>query len=296
MMTVAQGVSARIKGSVMRRCLVVFCLLAFVTPTNAQDFETPTLRGSSPFIPAAPQYTRWAGVYGGLQLGRSSSEMNFAGATKDLIGYLLRNSSLENEQHPSAWTTLGKANPSGVSYGAFVGYNVQFSDVVIGFDIHYNRASNFTASAPVTPITRVVTAGGNTYNVTVEGAASMNITDYGSARLRAGWVLGNFLPFGTVGFAMGRADISRSAHVFGQENPAVPCGPPGVNTCVPFDYSMADVKNSAFLYGWSASGGMDVMVMPNVFLRGEFEYISFTKAQGILAQIGTARVGGGFRF
>ena len=38
------------------------------------------------------------------------------------------------------------------------------------------------------------------------------------------------------------------------------------------------------------------MLMPNVFVRGEFEYISFTKVQGIQAQIGTARVGAGFKF
>jgi outer membrane immunogenic protein len=292
MMAVAQELSARIKGSVMRRCLVVFCLLALVTPTYAQDFDMPTLRGSSPFVPAAPQYVRWAGFYGGVQVGRSSSEMNFAGATKDLVGYLLRNTALEAEEAPSQWATLGKANPSGISYGAFIGYNVQFSDVVFGFDLHYNRPSNFTATAPATPIRRVTSAGGNTYDVTVEGSASMNITDYGSARLRAGWILGNFLPYGTVGFAVGRADISRSAHVFGQENPADPC----IGTCTPFDFSINETKNSQFLYGWSAGGGLDVMVMPNVFLRGEFEYISFVKAQGILAQIGTARVGGGVRF
>jgi opacity protein-like surface antigen len=288
MMTVAQGVTARIKGSVMRRCLVVFCLLAFVTPTYAQDFEMPTLRGSSPFIPAAPQYARWAGFYGGLQFGRSSSEMNFAGATKDLVGYILRNTALENEEHPSQWTTLGKANPSGISYGAFVGYNVQFSDVLFGFDFHYNRASNFNATAPVTPIRRVTSAGGNTYDITVEGGASMSITDYGSARLRAGWILDNFLVYGAVGLAVGRADITRSAHVFGVENPST--------SPFPFDYSTSESKKAAFLYGWSAGGGLDVMVMPNVFLRGEFEYISFTKAQGILAQIATARVGAGYRF
>src|SRR5262245_27659887 len=115
----------------MRRCLVVvFGLLAFVTQTNAQDFETPTLRGSSPFIPAAPQYTRWGGVYAGGQIGQSSVEMNFSGATKDLIAYLLRTTALENQQHPSAWGVLGKTNPSGISYGVFAGYNLQFSDAV----------------------------------------------------------------------------------------------------------------------------------------------------------------------
>jgi outer membrane immunogenic protein len=280
----------------MRRCLVVvFCLLAFVTQTNAQDFDMPTLRGTSPFIPAAPTYTRWAGFYVGGQIGQSSTEMNFDSASKELVGYVLRQSSLEEDAELSDFGVLGKSYPSGLSYGAFIGYNVQFGDVVFGVDFHYNR-SNFFANAPVTPITRVVGAGGLPYLVTLDGAASMRITDYGSARLRAGWILGNFLPYGTFGFAVGRADITRSARVFGQENPNDPCGPPAVNNCTPFNFSASDSKDAAFLYGWSAGGGMDVMLMPNVFVRGEVEYISFVKAQGILAQIGTARVGAGFKF
>jgi outer membrane immunogenic protein len=278
----------------MRRSLVALCLLAFVTPTNAQDFDTPTLRGTSPFIPAAPKYTRWAGFYGGGQIARSSSEMDFEDATRDLIAYMLRTLALENERHPSQWGVLGKANPSGMNYGVFVGYNVQFSDVIFGFDLHYNR-SNFFANAPVTPISRGVSAGGNSYNVTISGSASMDITDYGSARLRGGWILDNFLVYGAVGLAVGRANITRSASVVGTETQ--PCSPsPCVPVVIPFAFSDSEAKNAAFLYGWSAGGGVDVMLMPNFFVRGEFEYISFTKAQGILAQIGTARVGAGFKF
>jgi opacity protein-like surface antigen len=262
-----------------------------MTPTHAQEFDVPTLRGSSPFIPAAPTYTRWAGFYFGGQVGQSSTEMNFAGATEDLVAFLLRNSSLEREQRPSEWTTLGKATPSGVSYGAFAGYNVQFSDVIFGVDFHYNR-SNFKGVAPVTPISRSVSAGGNTYALTVEGSGTMHITDYGAARVRAGWIVGNFLPYATAGFAVGRANITRSAHVFGQENPANPC----INTCTPFDYFVGDSKDGTFLYGWSAGAGMDVMLMPNFFVRGEIEYIWFTKNSGIQTEIGTARVGAGWKF
>ena len=39
----------------------------------------------------------------------------------------------------------------------------------------------------------------------------MRITDYGAARLRGGWVVGNFLPYATLGVAVGRANITRSA-------------------------------------------------------------------------------------
>ena len=298
MMAVAREVSARIKGSVMRRSLglVALCLFAFATPSNAQDFDTPTLRGTSPFIPAPPIYTRWGGFYGGVQIGRSSADMNFAGATEGLIAHLLRNTALEDQHRPSEWVVLGKSNPSGLSYGLFVGYNAQFQDVVLGVDFHYNRSS-FDGVAPVTPIDRIVTANGIQYDITVTGSSSMRITDYGAARVRGGWVVGNFLPYATVGFAVGRADITRTAQTSGTQNPTpnIPCTDPG-NNCVPFNLSATEAKNAQFLYGWSAGGGVDVLLMPNFFVRAEFEYIGFTKSQEIEAHVGTARVGAGVKF
>jgi outer membrane immunogenic protein len=294
MAVVAQGVSARIKEAVMRRCLVVLCLLGFVPYANAQDFDVPTLRGSSPFIPAAPKYMRWAGFYAGGQIGGSSAEMNFKGATEGLMAQMLRVLAVESEHHISQWGVLGKANPSGVSYGAFVGYNTQWSDVVVGIDLHYNR-SDFFANAPQDPIGRVVATNGLIYNVLAEGSASMRITDYGGARLRGGWVIGNFLPYATLGVAVGRANITRSARVVGTET--APCSPePCTPVPNPFDFSSSETKNAHFIYGWTAGLGVDVMVMPNVFVRAEFEYVGFTEAKGIKADLGTARVGAGVKF
>jgi len=287
----------------MRRLFVVICLVAFAqhaiaTRASAGDFDVPTLRGSQPFIPAPQQYARWNGFYAGGQLGQGSSAMNFAGATQSLIAYLLRTSHLESEQHPSEWGVLGKGYSSGQSYGGFVGYNAQFQDAVVGIDVQYNK-SNFFANAPVSPITRAVTAGGNNYIVNVSGDASMRIIDYGSARLRAGWAAGNFLPFITGGVALGRADVTRSAQVSGAENPpqgypAVPCDP--LTGCVEFNFTGSDGRKAAFIYGWSAGAGMDVMLMPHFFVRGEFEWLQFNTIQGIDAHIATGRVGAGLKF
>jgi outer membrane immunogenic protein len=234
--------------------------------------------------------------YVGGQIGYGSANMNFAGATESLIAFMLRESVLENVQRPSEWHVLGKANPSAASYGGFVGYNVQFSDVIVGLDFHYN-GSSLVANAPVSSIDRVVTAGGIEYDVSITGSASMRITDFGSARVRGGWVVSNFLPYATVGFVLGRADVTRSAQVSGTQNPTpvVPCTDPA-NTCSPFFFSGSDGKKGAFIYGWSAGGGVDVLITPNVFVRGEFEFISFTKIQGIEAQMSTARVGAGVKF
>jgi outer membrane immunogenic protein len=274
--------------------LVVVGMLTPVTQASAQDFETPTLRGSSPYIPAPPKYMRWQGFYVGGQVGYGSTNMNFSGATESLIAYMLRTLTLENEQQVSRWGVLGKAHPSGTSYGGFVGYNFQFSDAVIGIDVHYN-GGNFSGIAPVAPIGRSTTAGGNGYVVFLDGSGSMRITDFGSARFRAGWVVGNFLPYAMIGVALGRADVTRSARVRGVET--IPCDTEGCTpVTTPFTFSSSDSKTGAFIYGWSAGGGFDMMVMPNVFVRAEFEFLSFSTIQGIESQMSTGRLGAGFKF
>jgi opacity protein-like surface antigen len=301
MMVGVSGLLPRIKGTAMRRWFVVaICLLgsAAPTPTFAGDFDVPTLRGTTAFIPAPPTYTRWEGFYFGGQVGQSSAGMNFAGATQSLIAYLLRTTALERQQAPSEWGVLGHSDTSGTSYGGFVGYNMQWSDAILGVDLHYNRSS-FFSNAPVAPIARVVSAGGNTYYVNITGDASMRITDYGAARVRGGWAIGSLLPYATFGFAVGRADVTRSAQVSGAENPptgypTVACDP--LTGCVAFSYSASDGKNAAWIYGWSAGGGLDFQLMPNFFVRAEYEYLSFAKIQGIEARLHTARVGAGIKF
>jgi opacity protein-like surface antigen len=293
----------------MRRCLAALLLIGIASQAAADEFDVPTLRGSTPFIPAAPTYTRWQGFYVGGQVGRSSTEMNFQGATQALISYLLRTTALENTAMPSQWGVLGTANTNTSSFGVFAGYNSQWDDVIVGVDAHYNSGPAF-ANAPVAPIRRIVAAGGNVYDITVNGSASMRITDFGVARARAGWILGNFLPYMTGGFAVGRADVTRTANTFGAENPppgypGYPAGPavcgPGVPPppaapCTEFNLSNSEGKQSAFIYGWAVGGGLDALVMPNVFLRAEYEYISFSKIMGITARMNTMRAGLGFKF
>jgi opacity protein-like surface antigen len=289
---------SRNQGLVMRRRFVALFLVGLASNAGAGEFDVPTLRGSSPFVPQAPQQTRWSGFYFGAQAGYGVANIDYAGATQSLIAYSLRELALENESRPSEWGVLGSADTTGKSFGGFVGYNSQWEDVIVGIDLHYNRSA-FFSNAPLDPLSRVTSAGGNTYAVTVTGDASMRITDFGSARMRAGWIVGNFLPYATLGFAIGRADVTRSATVSGAENPptgypTVPCDP--LTGCVPFSFTSSESKKGAFIYGWSAGGGIDMLLMKNLFLRAEYEYVAFAKSQGIAARINTARFGAGVKF
>ena len=41
---------------------------------------------------------------------------------------------------------------------------------------------------------------------------------------------------------------------------------------VPFSFTESENKNGAWLYGMSVGAGFDVMVLPKVFVRAEYEY------------------------
>ena len=300
MMTERGGLSPQNKGTVMRRSLIALWLIALMPNAFAQEFELPTLRGSTPFVPAPPTYTRWSGVYVGGQVGNSSALVDFSRATRSLVSFSLRELALENVDHVSQWEVLGKPSVSGTNVGGFVGYNSQWDDLILGVELNYTRGS-LSAIAPVYPINRVAAAGGNVYSVDLTGSASLHINDYATARARAGWIVGNFMPFVTFGAAVGRADFSRSATVSGTQNPFSPfdptlCPSAAHPTCAQFSFPNSESKKGALIYGWAAGGGADVMILPHVFLRGEFEYVHFAPLSGIVAAIASGRVGAGVQF
>jgi outer membrane immunogenic protein len=274
----------------------VFCTLVALgssAPAAADDFEI--LRGSETVGPAT--FTRWAGFYAGGQIGYSTMHGDFSTATQSLVAYALRNSALEADAAPSQWQVLGATYNTAVSYGAFAGYNTQWQDLILGIEANYNRAA-LTLHAPSSPITRTTSDGaGNAYSVNLSGSGSLMANDFGTLRLRAGWVAGNFLPYGFVGFALGAANTSIAATVSGEEYTSGVVGAcSSTAPCSAFAFSNSYSANSQLLYGFTIGAGVDVALTPNIFLRAEFEWDQFNPPPGFLATIMTGRVGAGFKF
>jgi outer membrane immunogenic protein len=293
MMTAAREVSARIKGFVMRRSLVALCLLAFMTPTHAQEFDVPTLRGSSPFIPAAPTYPRWAGVYAGGHASYGASGTNFAGATSDLVAFVLRETTIENENNVSDWPLLGKSTVSAFGYGAFIGYNVQFSDAIVGFDVTYTRM-RLNGSSTASIARQFVTSDDYNNEVEIDGTASLTIKDIVTMRARAGATFGAFLPYITLGAAIGIADFSRAVTVTASGTYVGP--DPQLPPYGPVLYNASSTKKNMVIYGYAAGLGMDIAIHRHAFLRGEWEFVQFKSPSHVDAYVSTIRGGVGLRF
>lgn len=284
----------RVMRFVMFALAVSLAVSAFAPRGLADDLDV--LRGAIPVAPAT--FTRWSGFYVGGQVGYSNALADFSGATQPLLAYSLRELYLETEDNASGWPVLGNASSSGVSFGGFAGYNTQWQDLILGIEADYTQASFSSMAASASPIGRQVTAGPYLDDVNITGSGSLHIDDYASLRARAGYVLGNFLPYGFAGFALGWGNYAITSLVEGQQSTTtVPCNAALTpTTCVDFSYANSAGKNLTLLYGFTAGGGIDIALTPNLFVRGEFEYAQFAPISGIVAEIMTARVGAGVRF
>ncbi len=286
------------------RCLfVALGLIVSIPGALAQEFELPTLRGSEVISAPPPSFSGWAGFYAGGQIGFSNASADFTPSVNDLADFIVRGSIFESTV--SNLALLPKDRTNAGSLGVFGGYNAQWEGVILGFEVNYNRTDlKLSSSGSVT--LRIANdasapAGHHFFYdpFTTSGQAAIRVTDLMTFRARAGWTAGQFLPYGFLGVAVARADFSRSATVsylrtdipdttIPPQPPIIPLAP-----VVFGPFTQGDVKNGAFYYGYAGGLGVDICLMPNVFLRGEWEFI---QVQSLRLNINTARTGIGIKF
>ena len=197
----------------MRRFLLVAMMFGAVTGARAADMPD-FLRGS---LPASSAPTRnWDGWYAGGQVGQTWINTDFGGSVASLTNSIFRNTTLQGPT--SQFNLLGRVNAQSSGFGAFVGRNYQFDDVVVGVEANYTYWSGLTTttSGSLGPIqvaqpTLVLPAGASAADgVTLNGSASLKLKDEMTFRGRAGWATGDFLPYAFGGLAVGRMDVSRT--------------------------------------------------------------------------------------
>jgi opacity protein-like surface antigen len=293
----------------MRWVICAGVLLMLAPRAYAGDFDV--LRGPEPAV-------HWGGFYGGVQGGYSSSVVNFGPAAGPDIGFILRETSIEQDEQISQWPVLnGDGHPQSTSFGAFIGYNFEWQDLVLGTEVDYFRVSLSAASTG--RLTINFTDSGNLpaghhyfYTLTAAGQASFSMSDIVTFRARAGWETGNFLPYFFGGLALGRANVASAASVAyratdfpDSQNPPLtplndlcfnaPATPTQASCLTPAGVASASTTG-AIAYGADMGLGVDVALLPHVFVRGELEYIYFAPISGIHASLSSARVGVGYKF
>jgi outer membrane immunogenic protein len=274
----------------MRRFLLVAVMCGAASVAQAADMpDLPFLRGS--FTEGLSTSTvNWQGGYIGGHAAYGTSNMNFTDSTRTVAARLLDGTEMEQVQRISEWPIMGKVSAHGEGFGGFVGYNSQWTDVVVGVELNYTHGK--FGGSQTGSMSRIFTLpSGYTDSVTYEGTARINIKDMATLRVRGGYAYGSFLPYMFAGIALGQADIIRTARVFGtQVNPAAA---PGFQN-IPFDVSATDAQYSHLIYGYSFGLGTEVMLISGLFLRAEWEYVRF--ATSVDTSINTVRAGLGYKF
>jgi opacity protein-like surface antigen len=270
----------------MRRLLLAAMMFGAVSGAQAADMPD-FLRGSLPSSPAPS--VNWQGFYAGGQGSFGTSNMNFTGSTRTVAAALLANTAIEQGGQVSDWPVGGgKVSTHGQGYGAFAGYNAQWDDVVLGIEANYVHGK-FGGSATGSMGRSFLDPLGYTDSITYDSTSSIAISDMGTLRIRGGYAVGSFLPYLFGGVALGQANITETAHIYGtQVNPAA------VIPNIPVDLSATDGIYSHLIYGYSAGIGVDVMLCAGLFLRAEWEYVRFTSQ--VDTNINTVRAGLGYKF
>jgi opacity protein-like surface antigen len=276
----------------MRRLLSAFALAGLASQAPAADL--PVLQPPSAYVPAYPVYFRWEGFYVGGQVTGGDSNSDFSHATQAPIAFSLRELALEVQGQPSTWPVLGQGDSRAVGFGAYTGYNLQFDNAIIGWDLSYTRSS-FSLFAPSSPLERVLVVNGYTYDTTVSATGSINVQDFATLRARLGWAIDNYMPYATLGLAAGRADITLTTDVRGTQTGPNPSPPPATLT-IPFDFPTTISKNSTFLFGYAGGGGLEVAFTPHLTGRIEYEYIQWAPVFQISSHLHMARLGLGYKF
>jgi outer membrane immunogenic protein len=283
-----------------------FLLTAVITmvATGAQAADMPDfLRGS---IPASSAPTRnWDGWYVGGQASNSWSNTDYSRTAVSQTNDLFRNTTL---QEPASQLNLfGKVNGQSAGFGAFVGRNFQFDEVVLGVEANYNYWSSLATStaAALGPIQvaepGLVLPAGETAvdSLALGGSASLQVKDEMTFRGRAGWAVGDFLPYVFGGLAVGRMDVSSTVtssvdRTIYNANTT----PPSSTTSPLTQFALTSTygRSDSYVVGWTAGLGLEYMLWNNIFIRGEWEYTAFTQVKNTSVTQNTVHAGIGYKF
>ena len=256
----------------MRGLVAGVAMLCCIQSAAAADLDG-YLRGS-----VAPTY-HWGGAYGGVQVGYANGSVNFGDAVDRLI-FLLAGDTLRGNNLPF----LGQTSTSGTTFGAFVGYNAEWESVILGVELNYNGLSSITFPQNSCCFTT------NQNAIPVDANASLHLTDLATFRARAGWEIGQFLPYAFGGLAVSRQDVRLSASI------------PGTTA------NVTSTQNGEFAYGFTAGAGIDIAIWSALFFRGEWEFTRVTlitspgtfvasaPTNGLTLNMNTVRGGVGIRF
>lgn len=278
--------------------LPAFLLSAALTlpqAAGAADYLRGSQYGDGPAsYGASTPTTDWSGFYAGGFAGYSNVNFDSKKTPGALIANFLRQTTVENQMHVSSMLNIPSKSTSKESFGGFVGYNTQWDDVVLGVEADYTYIGAKTVASD--QLGRSMTlSDGYLATAWVSGKASTKLEQLGTIRGRAGYVMGNFMPYVTGGFAFGTAKLDSSAAVYVQQTDPDPTDQRVLPTLTTSSDSLRGSRSSATVYGGVVGGGVEA-AFGSLLVRGEVLYARLGSQGRASVDYTTARVGAGVKF
>ncbi|MCK2054311.1 outer membrane beta-barrel protein [Methylobacterium sp. 37f] len=294
--------------------------LGVIAPAQGADLDYGVLRGSD-YEPEI-QLIDWNGIYVGGHGGYTSASAGFKNVYTPLILNELRDSSAESLLGASTLLPSRTGTTEGSSYGAYIGFNYQFEETVIGIEADYTRFDR-TTSARDSIARFKLSPDGYMESVSLDGAATSRVEDYGTLRARGGYAIGNFLPYITGGLAIGRVHVDQSVAIqyHGYDaaaykaNQALQVGakavavkdfgyvnggfdPNNPEAGIPATRRVRNAKTKT-MGGFVLGAGLEFALTSNILLRAEYQYVMLNDFQESAANrvaINTVRAGAAVKF
>jgi outer membrane immunogenic protein len=232
--------------------------------------DLPSHKAPLPAPP--PPAPLWTGFYAGLNAGYSWSNANALGTATGVIKPFPADVGAPpffgQGSSAAALSATGVANApmGGFIGGGQIGYNYQFNNFVAGVEADIQGATvsggGGFLNAAIEPVFR--------NDLAVSNVDTRRSVDWlGTVRGRVGYLLApNFLVFGTGGLAYGGITATTRLLNGWSDVGNLPCS--GIACSASSLGGIGSVSKTAV--GWTAGGGFEWMVMPNVSLKAEYLY------------------------
>ena len=190
----------------MRRFLLVAVMCGAASVAQAADMpDLPFLRGSFTDGLSSAR-VNWQGFYVGGQASYGSTTSKLSPtANSDLLATFSEPPGVDY-----ARPLLPTPHSNTAGFGGFFGYNSQWEDVVLGVEANYIHDGIRSVSDATAPRYN----GDGSINSLTHSNAVVKLSDFGSLRIRGGYVMGCFLPYAFAGTGFGSQTVDRTVSAY----------------------------------------------------------------------------------
>ena len=132
------------------------------------------------------------------------------------------------------------------------------------------------------------------YSVFSKGDAEAELKDVALFKIRGAVPFGTFMPYGTIGLAIGYQQLKANYYSTFSEYTLDYQGYP--SNLLSSGDANAFINKTGYVAGLAGGIGADWAILPNLFLRAEYQYIVFSPFKGMETNVNMVRAGIGFKY